>query len=55
MQFIQIKLESNEVTLLLDHGFFFAKIDITNILVLDNFGGAQTVPLKDYYKAKLYD
>jgi len=34
-----------------DHGFFFAKLEIKNILVLDFFGGAKTVPLDDYFAA----
>jgi len=34
-----------------DHGWFFAKIDIKNILLLDYFGGATTIPVKDYLKA----
>jgi len=34
-----------------DHGFFFAKLEIKNILVLDFFGGAKTVPLDDYFSA----
>jgi hypothetical protein len=34
-----------------DHGFFFAKLHISNIIVLDYFGGAKTVAPKDYFKA----
>lgn len=34
-----------------DHGFFFAKLEIKNILVLDFFGGAKTVPIEDYFSA----
>jgi len=34
-----------------DHGFFFAKLEIENILVLDFFGGAKTVPIEDYFSA----
>eukprot|EP00092_Neocalanus_flemingeri_P047174 GFUD01053368.1.p1 GENE.GFUD01053368.1~~GFUD01053368.1.p1 ORF type:complete len:225 (+),score=58.54 GFUD01053368.1:42-716(+) len=34
-----------------DHGWFFAKLDIKNILVLDFFGGAVTVPLEEYFNA----
>lgn len=34
-----------------DHGFFFAKLEIKNILLLDFFGGAITVPLEDYFNA----
>jgi len=33
------------------HEWFFAKLDIKNIIVLDFFGGAITVPVEDYYKA----
>lgn len=36
------------------HGWFFAKINITNILLLDYFGGAATIPLQDYFKATPY-
>jgi hypothetical protein len=36
-----------------DHGFFFAKLHISNIIVLDYFGGAKTVAPKDYYKANV--
>jgi len=35
------------------HHWFFAKIDIENILILDWFGGAVTVPVQDYFEAKL--
>ena len=34
-----------------DHGFFFAKLNVENVIVLDTFGGAQEVPLVDYYAA----
>jgi len=37
-----------------DHGFFFAKLHISNIIVLDYFGGAKTVAPKDYFKATVY-
>eukprot|EP00096_Caligus_rogercresseyi_P001163 TRINITY_DN11829_c0_g1_i1.p1 TRINITY_DN11829_c0_g1~~TRINITY_DN11829_c0_g1_i1.p1 ORF type:complete len:229 (-),score=50.70 TRINITY_DN11829_c0_g1_i1:54-740(-) len=33
------------------HKWFFAKMNVENILVLDFFGGAKTVTVKDYYKA----
>ena len=36
------------------HHWFFAKLNITNILILDFFGGAITVPLEDYYAATPY-
>jgi len=35
-----------------DHGFYFAKLQISNILVLDFFGGAKTVKVADYFAAK---
>jgi hypothetical protein len=37
-----------------DHGWFFAKLKIGSILVLDYFGGAKQVPLQDYLKATPY-
>ena len=33
------------------HNWFFAKLNITNILLLDFFGGAITVPVKEYFRA----
>jgi len=37
------------------HHWFFAKIDIQNILILDWFGGAVvTVPVQEYFEAKPY-
>jgi len=33
------------------HHWFFAKLAVTKILLLDFFGGAIDVPLKDYYSA----
>ncbi|CAL8142107.1 unnamed protein product [Orchesella dallaii] len=36
-----------------DHGWFFAKLDIKNIVVLDYFGGAKTVNLDDYFNQTL--
>jgi len=33
------------------HHWFFAKLNITNILLLDFFGGAITVPVKEYFRA----
>ncbi|XP_078422072.1 protein CREG1-like [Cetorhinus maximus] len=35
-----------------DHGWYFAKLNITNILVLDYFGGIKTVTPKEYYSVK---
>jgi len=35
------------------HHWFFAKIEIKNIQLLDYFGGAVTVPVKDYFNAQL--
>jgi len=34
-----------------DHGWFFTKLNITNVIVLDFFGGAITVPLEEYFNA----
>ena len=34
-----------------DHGWFFTKLNITNVIVLDFFGGAITVPLNEYFNA----
>jgi len=31
------------------HGFFFAKLNITNVILLDFFGGAIDVSLEEYY------
>jgi len=36
-----------------DHGWFFAKLDITNILLLDWFGGATTVSIDEYFQVIL--
>ncbi|XP_017772578.1 PREDICTED: protein CREG1-like [Nicrophorus vespilloides] len=36
------------------HNFYIAKINIKNILILDNFGGAKTVTVDDYYNANDY-
>ena len=35
------------------HHWFFAKLDIKNIIVLDFFGGAITVPVQDYFNAEI--
>ncbi|XP_073524664.1 protein CREG1 isoform X2 [Phyllobates terribilis] len=35
-----------------DHNWFFAKLNITNIWVLDYFGGIKTVTPEEYYQAK---
>uniref|UniRef100_A0A8C4RKT5 Cellular repressor of E1A-stimulated genes 1 n=1 Tax=Erpetoichthys calabaricus TaxID=27687 RepID=A0A8C4RKT5_ERPCA len=35
-----------------DHNWFFAKLNITNVYVLDYFGGVKTVTPIEYYKAK---
>merc|ERR1711860_220881 len=34
-----------------DHGWYFAKLNITNILVLDFFGGAKHVTVDEYFNA----
>ena len=36
-----------------DHGWFFCKLDIENILLLNYFGGAITVPVDDYFAAQI--
>jgi len=36
-----------------DHAFYFAKLNMTNIILLDWYGGAITVPLEEYYAAKV--
>ena len=35
------------------HGWFVAKMQLENILLLDFFGGAKTVKIDDYMKATL--
>ncbi|XP_048459206.1 protein CREG1-like [Rhincodon typus] len=35
-----------------DHGWYFAKLNITNIWVLDSYGGIKTVTPQEYYKIK---
>ncbi|XP_074078012.1 protein CREG1 isoform X2 [Macrotis lagotis] len=35
-----------------DHNWFFAKLAISNIWVIDYFGGAKVVTPEEYYKAK---
>ncbi|KAJ3584677.1 hypothetical protein NHX12_015172 [Muraenolepis orangiensis] len=37
-----------------DHGWFFAKFNITQVWVLDYFGGVKTVAPDDYFKATPY-
>lgn len=36
-----------------DHAWFFAKLNISNILLLDFFGGAVNIPLEDYFDANV--
>ena len=36
-----------------DHSWFFCKLDIENILLLNYFGGAITVPVDDYFNAHI--
>jgi len=36
-----------------DHGWFFAKLDINNILLLDFFGGVENVAVEDYFNTSL--
>uniref|UniRef100_A0A8D0HSG6 Cellular repressor of E1A stimulateds 1 n=2 Tax=Sphenodon punctatus TaxID=8508 RepID=A0A8D0HSG6_SPHPU len=38
-----------------DHNWFFAKLNITKIWVLDYFGGIKTVTPQDYFKARPYN
>ncbi|XP_067849138.1 protein CREG1 [Heptranchias perlo] len=35
-----------------DHGWYFAKLNITNVWVLDYFGGVKTVTPEEYYNVK---
>ena len=37
-----------------DHGWFFAKMNMSSVIVLDFFGGAKSVPLQDYFAANPY-
>ena len=37
------------------HLFYFAKMNLQNILLLANFGGAATVSVEDFYNASLVD
>ncbi|XP_056320271.1 protein CREG1 [Danio aesculapii] len=37
-----------------DHGWFFAQINITQVWVLDYFGGVKTVTPEEYYRAQPY-
>ena len=39
---------------ILDHGWFFAKLNIENILLLDFFGGVKTMTLDEYLDATPY-
>ena len=41
-------------TYFLDHGWFFAKLNIENIQLLDFFGGVSTISLEDYLNATPY-
>jgi len=36
-----------------DHGWYFAKLELSNVILLDFFGGAIDVPLEDYYNVQL--
>ena len=38
-----------------DHGFFFGRMNIEHITLLAGFGGANLVPLEDYFAASLTD
>ena len=35
-----------------NHGFFFSKLDIQNILLLNWYGGAVTVPVEEYFAVR---
>ncbi len=37
-----------------DHSWFFAKMNITQVWVLDYFGGVKTVTAEEYYRATPY-
>ena len=37
-----------------DHGWFFAKMNMTSIIVLDYFGGVKTVSVKDYFNTDIW-
>jgi len=37
-----------------DHGWFFAKLDIESVLVVDFYSAIKEVPLEDYYAATPY-
>jgi len=36
-----------------DHGFYFTKLDVESIVLLDYYGGAIQVPVQDYFNASL--
>lgn len=36
-----------------DHGFYFTKLDVESIVLLDFYGGAIQVPVTDYFKAEI--
>ena len=36
------------------HGWFFAKMNMTSIIVLDYFGGVKPVAVKDYFNADIW-
>lgn len=36
-----------------DHGWFFAKLEIAHILVLDYFGGAKSVTPEEYFAVEI--
>ncbi len=37
-----------------DHTWFFAKLDLVSVLVLDYFGGVKVVTKEQYFNAKPY-
>ena len=36
-----------------DHGFYFAKLNVEHVILLAGFGGANEVPVEDYFAAIL--
>ena len=38
-----------------DHGFYFAKMNIEHVILLAGFGGANELPLDDYFNGTIED
>ena len=51
-QLFKIHPEAQEWFNMPSHDFYLAKLAIDNIWLIDFFGGAYMVPLKDYYAGK---